>query len=237
MPRATLTLPYRTITMWLVAIVGIFVAANIWLVVFVPYFSLEVNSGLLGLINMNSEVSLPTWYAQTLLLAASGLLAVIAVSAAHKRGYWLALAAIFLFLSIDEGAAIHEMFNGFPARELLGDAPFARLFHYGWTGVYSVVVVATLVLFWRFLWSLDVTTRRLFVASGGLFVLGALGFEAIGGWIAAGGAEFSQPYMLASIAEESFELLGVCLFLYALMRRLASDQRVVSIQFRSRYLD
>ena len=65
--------------------------------------------------DLGFEPSLPNWYSSFALLASSGLLAIIGLAkwraADRFFKHWLALAVIFLGLSIDEGVRMHEMIH------------------------------------------------------------------------------------------------------------------------------
>ena len=65
---------------------------------------------------VGEEANVPTWYSSSLLLLCSALLWIIAC--ATKRAYdgrsrwWTALSVVFLLMSIDETATIHERIGG-----------------------------------------------------------------------------------------------------------------------------
>ena len=88
-------------------------------------------ASLLDVFSVNLEESIPTWYATLILFIAAGLLAVIAVGKRRSRDrfalYWTALAFIFVYLSMDEGAVMPE--SGAQARvvQTFGDLPLIVL--------------------------------------------------------------------------------------------------------------
>lgn len=215
---------------------------------FVVTQTLKVNGygeqlGFRRLFNMDGEATLPAWFESTLMLAAAFLLAVIA---AHKRaagdrfhlGWWI-LAAGFLYLSADETAAIHEMSNragaALPiATEGLLSAPWVIF------GILVVLVVG--IGYLRFLANLPPATRWRFIIAGAVFVGGAIVVEMLSarveqaaglhlqpdGW--EGRGDFTLEYMWYVVVEESLEMLGIVLFIDALLRyvqseRLGSDAR------------
>ncbi|MDP6342100.1 MAG: hypothetical protein QF491_01110, partial [Alphaproteobacteria bacterium] len=68
--------------------------------------------GLVGQFSLGYEANVPTWYSSVLLLACAAVLAVIGFSRPPGKGgyrrHWLALAAIFAYMSLDEAAVLHE---------------------------------------------------------------------------------------------------------------------------------
>ncbi len=216
MSQKTLSIQCRSLAWWLIDTTVCLTIINV-LLVFIPHISCTADHGLGRLLSMGNELSLPTWYAVILLFVASQLLAMIALVTRTKKAYWWALSGVFLFLSMDEGAAIHEMGNAFPTRLLLGESSlFGQLLHYSWMVVYTVLLCVLVLIFWRFLQALDRRARWLFVFSAFVFVGGALGFESLGSLVAARGGEFNTLYNFLVVIEETLELLGVSLFIYAL---------------------
>ena len=77
------------------------------------YLMMEMKESYVRLFILSGEANIPSWYASSTLLLCSILLAMIACG--KKRAgdsylmHWSALSVIFLFLSLDEAAMIHEM--------------------------------------------------------------------------------------------------------------------------------
>ncbi len=73
--------------------------------------AMGIRQGPINVLNMDYEESLPTVFNTILLLVCAGLLGAIAaggVLTGRRRREWGVLAALFLYLAIDEGAGIHE---------------------------------------------------------------------------------------------------------------------------------
>jgi hypothetical protein len=186
--------------------------------------------GLIDLFNLNNENNLPTFFSALLLLVCSLLLFVIASfrkSAGQPAGYWLGLALIFLFLSIDEDASIHEVLI-VPLRTML---EVSGPFYYAWVIPYGLVVLAIGVAYIPFLFRLPRDIRRLIVIAGSLYVSGALGVELIEGWYYAAHDETEDlVYELLVTFEESLEMLGTIVFCYALLLFLADELKGGAVQ-------
>lgn len=163
------------------------------------------------------ESNVPTWYSAIALLAAAALLAVIAWSKHRERDafriHWLALAILFAGLSMDEIALFHE------ARVLMTDwgDRFGGLLEWGWVlpGLAFVLIVAVSLV--SFLRHLPASTCRRFLAAGCVFVAGAIGIEMLTG-VRAHHAGMEDPvYAILAMVEELFEMLGVVIFIHALL--------------------
>jgi hypothetical protein len=172
---------------------------------------------------LDEEGNLPALYSALALGFAAGLLGLIAhlerwLHSTTARS-WRILSWTFLYLAIDEVISLHELLI----------QPFRRLglggfFHYAW-------VVPGLVAVGGFgLWSVRLLRqlpRRLsqrFLLSGGLFVLGALGFEMLDGkiveQIGEANALFDPLYQCLMTCEEGLEMLAIVLFIHSLLQYL-----------------
>jgi len=175
----------------------------------------------LVVLNVDAEVSIPTWYAQSLFLLATGLLFIIGKTVKKDKKYWYGLAVIMLFMSIDEGSSIHELLIA-PMRELLNisEGPF----YYAWVIVYGLVFACIGLLFVRFFMRLPRKMRVLFVTSLALFLVGALGMEMVGGLVISQGYTADWRYATIVGIEELLEMLGATIFIYALLQYIAERQ-------------
>jgi hypothetical protein len=171
------------------------------------------------------EGNLPTWYSSAALLFCGALLALIARKsrewgAPHGRA-WAVLAVVFLLLSLDEAASLHERMSG-PTRQYVGN-----LFN-AWVIPASVLLVLGGLAALRFVLGLPRRTRHLVVLGGVMFVGGAVGLEAVAGVIRTVypyDATFEVTLMALATAEELLEMLGVVVFAYALLDYLSRLQR------------
>jgi hypothetical protein len=177
--------------------------------------------GLRPLFNLNGEANLPTWFSSALLLLAAGLLALIwrttPPATRGDRRTWAVLAAVFLFLAADETAEIHEMLN--PLRDLFrADG----LLYWAWVGPYGIAGLVLLVACLRFLRRLPRRTTALITGAGALYVGGALVLEILGGYAMERFGRGSLPVVATYTVEELCEMLGLVLFVYALLDYLGA---------------
>jgi hypothetical protein len=180
--------------------------------------------GFVRLLDLDGENNLPSWYSSILLFFSSSALAIIGLHHRWaKKSYgwhWLALAAIFICLSVDEAASVHEMMGVLIDRWLVSMG--YRSVETPWllAGV-PLVVIAFLAL-WPFAQHLPIRTKRLFFIAGGLYVGGAIGIEAMEGIAFA----YHRSMLIDSLTvavEEGLEMVGVIVFLHALMMYMGTQ--------------
>jgi len=182
-------------------------------------FALELYTGRtygLFLFDLDRERSIPTFFATIILLLSTVLLGIIAVGYRQKNHpyfYWAGLSLVFLFLTLDEAAAIHENLIS-PVRSALNTS---GVLYYAWVIPYGLLLLVLAAVYARFVWQLPPKTRLLFVVGGGVFVAGALGLELAGGYYADIWGTESASYSLLIMFEELLEMIGITIFIYALL--------------------
>ena len=197
--------------------------------------------GFYRLLNLDDEANIPSWYSSVALLLCALLLMLIALLKKEQGDryitHWRGLSAIFLFLSLDEAASLHEMLIE-PLQALTSASGFFLL---AWVipGIAFVGVVG--LMYSKFLLSLPAQTRHLFLLAATLYVMGSLGFEMIGSYfLDSKGASISYDansgwdgitYPLIIAVEELLEMLGIVTFIYALLAYISSSFKEVRIAF------
>jgi hypothetical protein len=173
--------------------------------------------GLVPFFYLGREHNLPTFFSALLLVLCAGLLGIIA-HVKKKQGkrdalYWLGLAALFLFLSLDEALVLHERLIGH-VRSAVHASGF---FYYAWVIPYGIGVGVLALVYLRFLFRLPARVRRLTVGAGVTYVTGALGVELLEGYYDE--VHGADNLITASLVtcQESMEMGGALLFLYTLM--------------------
>lgn len=166
---------------------------------------------------LDRERSFPTLYVATLWLLCSVLLAGITLSrraiAARYVRHWGVLATIFLCLFTDELLQIHEKTIE-PLRYILGTS---GLLYYAWVVPALILLLVFGVLYAKFVIALPSRLRLLFLTAGLVFVTGAVGFEMIGGYYDSFYGKESAGFIVSSTVEEFLEMLGLTVFIYALL--------------------
>ena len=179
------------------------------------------------------DTSVPTWFSSFILLICAVLLYIVSIEKAKRKYFrhWQGLAIIFLIMSIDEVARIHERIGEI---DFLVNSSFRQgLLYYPWViaGISFVVLVG--IVYFNFLLKLPKEIRFLFLLSAFIFIFGALGLEMLSAYQHhAYGAEHNFTYFLLFNIEEFFEKMGIIVFIYALLsyiRNYLFKEIIVSI--------
>lgn len=180
--------------------------------------------------DLGHEPSLPNWYSSLALLAVAGMARLLAIANRNTPSQlarsWSLFSLLFLALAVDEAIQIHEMADT-PMRVLLGTS---GIFHFAWIIPGAGFAIAVALYFRGFLFSLEARTRNLIIASGAIFVSGAIGVEMLEGIIVPTLGIGSLDYTVAEMLEEGLEMCGVVLVLYALTDHFA--RHVGSVRWR-----
>ena len=166
---------------------------------------------------LDGEGNIPTFYSFLTLLFSSLLLGVIAyaknLDSSPYKQHWKILSFIFLYLSLDEVGQLHEKLTT-PMRSMLNATGFL---YYTWVLPIGFLVVIFLLSYTKFLFHLPVSTRKLFVAATALYIGGAIGVELVGAYIFSANGMHPLFYSIATTLEESLEMLGIVVFIHALI--------------------
>ena len=180
--------------------------------------------------NVNLEQNIPSVYSALALLFCSILLFIIAhakkVAGEPWHIQWRALSILFLYLSSDEFMSLHEKLL-YPVRNAL---KIDGIFHFAWVIPGGIFVVICLLAFFRFLFALPPKTRSLFILAGTIFVSGALGMEMVGGYHASLYGEKNFTYVVLVAIEEFLEMLGIIIFIYALLLYISIYMKGIALQ-------
>jgi hypothetical protein len=184
------------------------------------------------LFHLNYEGNLPSWYSSMSLLFCAALLSIIAATKHIARNryalHWKGLAIIFLALSIDEAVGFHERLT-VPTRAVLNTG---GLLHYAWVIPGAIFALGCGLAFLGLLMSLPAKTRYLFVLAGVVFVGGAIGMELLGGYIDNLYGSNNLLFSMQVVIEETLEMLGIWIFIYALLSYIKASFQEVPLRFR-----
>ncbi|RDV15340.1 hypothetical protein DXT99_09780 [Pontibacter diazotrophicus] len=177
----------------------------------------NTEDSLLMKFNMDFEQTLPTYVSTINLFIASALLALVSkFKRSIQDKYWLHWSILsfgFLFLSIDESISLHELLVDSVILDLFN---ISEQFHIGSSILILSCAVISILFFSKFVLHLPNKTKVRFIISGVIFVFGAAGMEAIGGYILSDGYQ-KVAYNIGVIIEESLEMTGVLLFIRAVL--------------------
>lgn len=175
-------------------------------------------------LDVDAEISIPTWFASSLILLNSLLLAVMTRLEFHVGGrlrwHWLALTLIFAGLSLDETAALHNALSAVLARTL----DTSGAFHFAWVIPALIACPLGLLAFIPWIADFEGRERYLLLGAAATFLAGAVGLEMLAGAHVQVFGQQTLTYRLLANVEEALEVAGMLMFLAALlayMRRRA----------------
>lgn len=184
--------------------------------------------GLVDAFDFGGEHNVTALVSTLLMLSCAGLLALTGRLETERASAlpWLTLSAVFVFLAVDEATMVHEYLSA-PVRGLL-DADWVP--HLAWVLPYGAAMILLAVVLLPWFLKLDRASQIRFVAAGGIFVLGAVGFELLESQqVSAILADhpdtdimqLQHPVVdLLILFEESCELIGLGLLLHAIVLRM-----------------
>ncbi len=129
------------------------------------------------------------------------------------KWHWYFLAALFLLLSFDEFATVHEKISAV----LTSKFHNTGLLYFAWAAPAGVISLLGLTAFIPLIRSFAPRLAILMVLSAVLFLGGAVGFEMVGGSIAEAEGTESFRYRMLTNIEEGLEMAGVLTFAYVLL--------------------
>lgn len=187
----------------------------------------------LNLLALDGEQTLPAWFS-SMMMAGSAVLCFVASRSSRRfddgnQRAWLALALIFLAMSFDEVASVHERVGATVQKTF----DFRGFLYFSWVVIVAPLLVLGAVGFARFLRRLPPPFGARILIAGLGYVTGALGCELIGAAIASDG-ERPFWFWVEVVAEELLEMSGLILFIGALLDYLAETSGTVTLDFSYR---
>ncbi|MFO7716187.1 hypothetical protein [Desulfosarcina sp.] len=209
----------RDIFLWLAAIATLLVLVYAIIHIFWPFLQWGPLS---NLFDLDREVSIPSWYASMQLFVVGSLL--FLASRNNQRRQHLPTSILitgslfFIFLSADEGAAIHEKITtlsiNFGVNWLLFKGN-----HGAWIPVYSILALSAVILAarqFRKLWRHFRREIRIAMLGVIVFVTGGVGLEVVSYLFLRSGSN-KGLYRVEVACEEYLEMIGVSIMLYAVL--------------------
>ena len=173
------------------------------------------------LFDLNSEDNIPTIYSGGALLFCSLLL-----EPKNKDVWaWRGLSIVFAGLFLDELIGLHERLTT-PMRGAFNTSGFL---YYAWVIAGAIFVLLFLLVFGRFVATLPGKTRRLFFIAGTIYVAGAIATELVGGYYEYYYTPNSMVYVFITTIEEVLEMLGIVIFIYALLSYISCNIKGMDI--------
>ena len=173
--------------------------------------------------NVDEEGNIPTLYSTLTILGCALLLWVIARIEREARGrfsrHWTLMSIVFLGLAVDEFLFLHEEINS--------RLDLSSVTQWSWVSVGIVLVFVFAFIFFRMIAHLPPSLRRLFIIAGLIYVSGAIVMETLGGHYVTVWGHNSLRYAVCVTSEEFLEMIGIAVFIYALLKYLTQRGRNV----------
>jgi len=173
--------------------------------------------------DLDEEESIGTWFSALILFGAGQLSWLLAriqrPSPNGKYAWWLLLAIGFHLLSLDEVAGFHEFIN-----TIVEDTH--------WTTFGAGIALLIAIAYLPFLWSLPTSTRYLLMASGAIYLGGAVGVEWATIWYEDNDQLDTLPYNLWNGLEEFMEMFGIVLYIYTLLDYIERTKPGYTLTFK-----
>ena len=182
--------------------------------------------------DMNAEGTVPSWFSSALWMLSAGLAAVAAAGdrqAGRAVWHWLGLAAVFVLLSLDEAASLHENIGALLDLVVHMEGVLA----WSWVLFGGGLFIAVAAVFGRFILTLPPAITATFAVAALVFLAGALGVEMYGASVIEGQAQFPSwlNWTRVIALEELLEMLGVIINVAALLQVLRG-QSPIRLGFR-----
>jgi hypothetical protein len=182
--------------------------------------------------DLDNDMSVPSWFAslQYLFIGIPTFISAMRLGKGSliSRRFLYFIAAISVFLALDEAVGIHEQIT-VVAQKL--DIQFLKSFSFGnhgtWISLYAVLGIILILLVYRDLLSIWISYRKegLYIFVGGIIlVMGEVGFEVIS-YLFLRNSASDLLYSLEVVVEEFFALAGVSLIFYGVMLFLMKIQQ------------
>ena len=213
----------------LLGLLGTLVAIELLMVAIYVATALASSPSQIGvLFNLDEEANIPAWFSSMQLLLI-GLVMLLAAGSPLRgrdglRGLLMLLGCAFVFLSMDEAAAVHEKVTTVMSR--ISWAPRFSGGHGIWMFVYFALAAAALVVLFRpILRLIRSYPQDVLGVFAGLVILGAgaVGVEAVGYEIVGDNATAGLKTLQVA-AEEFLEMLGGTVILVATVRFAAREE-------------
>jgi hypothetical protein len=174
---------------------------------------------------LDSESSLGDWWGTIQFALGAMLLAVNARAEPDRRWryQWAVLAAIFIYLSVDESVGLHERIV-----PLLDPLRLTGFLRYSWIIPYGIASIIIGLIYLPFLRALPANFGWRIYLAGALFVAAAAGVESIQGYC--GTYSLRLCFISTRIFEEGGEMIALSLFLVTLFGLLRALQGAMTVE-------
>lgn len=221
----------KKLTRLLLAVIFLLVLAGVIGQISKIYWAHRSLCGFVWLFYGEAHGNIPHWFKAILMLIISiNLFFIYRIRKSEQdrfQKHWLFLSLIFLLMNIIQSADIHNALS--PCiRTALG---VGGSFYFAWVIPGIVIVIALSLIYFHFLINLPPKTRLLSLIAGLMYVIGSIGFEmATASHLVRYGME-NLGYAGISAVHEALKMVGLVLFIHALMDLLGSKKGTIGLCF------
>ena len=219
----------RTVIRYLVAAVIFFTVVSTGIQI--SKYVFDYRDEWMDLFNLDRELNFPTWYSALMLGFCAILLKIIALGKKQQGDRytkdWQLLSVIFCWLAIDEVLSIHEIFIIPEVSEALNLPWFL---HSMWVIPGVVFVVWFAKRYAKFVRHLPSDSKRHFIIAACTYIGGALIMEMLGSHFAESIGQQHIVYASIATGEEVLEMIGIVLFIRALLHYLNRWAKRLNLQ-------
>ncbi len=183
-----------------------------------------------SLFNLDCEGNVPTYFSSLILLFSSFLFGLIGFYKKRENDsyvfHWGFLCLIFVYLSLDEAIAIHELLNR-PLRTMFA---LGGIFYYASVIPGIIAILILLVGYYKFWVNLPSRSKFFFTVAFICYAGGTVGMELVGGRHSDLYGIDNLSYGVLTTLEETLEMVGIVLLIYALMDYIRTYLKQVQFQ-------
>lgn len=184
------------------------------------------------LVDFDYEANLPSLYSALAILFCASQLWIIGLQQNRLctpfKNHWFGLAAIFMFLGIDEAVGFHEEVGDFIETFELFEAK-GKLY-FAWVVPYGFLLLLFAVSYIKFVLYLPKVIKTKFIIAGLMYIGGAVGIEIISAAEADLNGTDTIKYSILYTLEELCEMFAILLFCDTLLKYIAKEIGNISIK-------
>lgn len=222
-----LGLPYRRMVILLWSITLAIIAIGVARESYIYALGVRTSLGSMDMLGLDGETGLGDWWGTIQFALGAVLLALNAKAEPDSRWrlHWTALAALFVYFSIDESVSLHERLIN-----VLAPFHFTGFLRYSWIIPYGIACVVIGLIYLPFVRALPQGYRFRVILSGLLFLAAAIGVESIEGYCHTYALHACR--MTSVVFEEGGEMIALTIFLVTLFGLLRARQSTVTFALK-----
>lgn len=181
--------------------------------------------------NIDQEANIPTWFtagvALYLAMIASMIASVVKSQGKKMAWAWRGIAIMGIYIAMDEVAGFHELAIT-PIRDTWDISPWL---YQSWIIPAMILVLLIGIFYLRFFWKLPFYTKFYLIVGVFVYLMGAIGVEAVGGFVLTTQGLNDWYVQLAHI-EEFMEMMGLIIILYSFVEYARRKLKSMTIVLR-----